>query len=337
MPDMEKGKASEQPGLLLAELARVQELAREMEAEHGRHSTDEFRRSLLHDLLVSIEKAICTAKSTAPDVNPQPADGDSPRSSGESSRSETSKLTFREQMSKKRKKLPRWTREVRVSSGAGGGVHGPVDDGYSWRKYGQKDILGSKHPRGYYRCTHRIMQGCPATKQVQRSDEDPLLFHVTYHGAHTCLPKSPAAPASASASAWLSQEQQQQEEKEPVDRQQQNQDLLLRFQTGLRVKTEDLELGGHGQNSLSFSFASPSTTTDSGFISRASPAFLSPTSDSTYFSFSPYSLKGGGIKLRSPESGITGANSASDSPAAADMDLMLQELDFESDFSSFFS
>lgn len=102
MPDMEKGKASEQPGLLLAELARVQELAREMEAEHGRHSTDEFRRSLLHDLLVSIEKAICTAKSTAPDVNPQPADGDSPRSSGESSRSETSKLTFREQMSKKR-------------------------------------------------------------------------------------------------------------------------------------------------------------------------------------------------------------------------------------------
>lgn len=189
--------------------------------------------------------------------------------------------------------------------------------------------------RGYYRCTHRIMQGCPATKQVQRSDEDPLLFHVTYHGAHTCLPKSPAAPASASA--WLSQEQQQQEEKEPVDRQQQNQDLLLRFQTGLRVKTEDLELGGHGQNSLSFSFASPSTTTDSGFISRASPAFLSPTSDSTYFSFSPYSLKGGGIKLRSPESGITGANSASDSPAAADMDLMLHELDFESDFSSFFS
>jgi hypothetical protein len=23
----------------------------------------------------------------------------------------------------------------------------PVDDGHSWRKYGQKDILGAKHPR----------------------------------------------------------------------------------------------------------------------------------------------------------------------------------------------
>ncbi|RRT66196.1 hypothetical protein B296_00034701 [Ensete ventricosum] len=322
---MEKGKASEQPGILLAELARLQELAREMEAEHGRHSPDEFSRSLLQELLVSIEKAICMAKPTTPDINPQLADGDSPRSSGESSRSETSKLAFREQMSKKRKKLPEWTREVLVSAGAGAG---PVDDGHSWRKYGQKGILGSKHPRS--------AAGCPATKQVQRSDEDPLLFHVTYHGAHTCLPKSPAAPASASA--WLSQEQQRQEEKEPVDQQQQqqNQDLLLRFETGLSVKTEDLELGGHGRTSLSFSFASPWTTTDSGFISRASPAFLSPTSDSTYFSFSPCSLKGeggGGIQ----ESGDTGANSASDSPAAADMDLMLQDLDFESDFSSFFS
>jgi hypothetical protein len=23
----------------------------------------------------------------------------------------------------------------------------PVDDGHSWRKYGQKEILGAKHPR----------------------------------------------------------------------------------------------------------------------------------------------------------------------------------------------
>jgi len=26
-------------------------------------------------------------------------------------------------------------------------VEGPLDDGYSWRKYGQKDILGAAHPR----------------------------------------------------------------------------------------------------------------------------------------------------------------------------------------------
>ncbi|KAF6992137.1 hypothetical protein CFC21_009157 [Triticum aestivum] len=63
---------------------------------------------------------------------------------------------------------------------------GPLDDGLSWRKYGQKDILGAPYPRAYFRCTHRHSQGCQATKQVQRAAADPLLFDVVYHGAHTC-------------------------------------------------------------------------------------------------------------------------------------------------------
>lgn len=41
--------------------------------------------------------------------------------------------------------MPRWMDQVRVSSGTG--LEGPQDDGYSWRKYGQKDILGAKYPR----------------------------------------------------------------------------------------------------------------------------------------------------------------------------------------------
>ncbi|KAG8476349.1 hypothetical protein CXB51_033307 [Gossypium anomalum] len=40
--------------------------------------------------------------------------------------------------------------------------------------------------RGYYRCTHRNVQGCLATKQVQRSDDDPTIFDVAYRGRHTC-------------------------------------------------------------------------------------------------------------------------------------------------------
>ncbi|KAF6997724.1 hypothetical protein CFC21_013917 [Triticum aestivum] len=63
---------------------------------------------------------------------------------------------------------------------------GPLDDGLSWRKYGQKDILGATYPRSYFRCTHRHTQGCAATKQVQRATADPLLFDVVYLGAHTC-------------------------------------------------------------------------------------------------------------------------------------------------------
>nr|WCL15224.1 WRKY9380 [Atractylodes chinensis] len=86
---------------------------------------------------------------------------------------------------KKRKTMAKWSEQVKVCSGTM--VEGPLSDGYSWRKYGQKDILGANHPRAYYRCTHRNVQGCLATKQVQRSDEDSSVFEVTYRGRHTCI------------------------------------------------------------------------------------------------------------------------------------------------------
>lgn len=44
-----------------------------------------------------------------------------------------------------RKMLPKWTEKVRISPERG--LEGPQDDVYSWRKYGQKDILGAKFPR----------------------------------------------------------------------------------------------------------------------------------------------------------------------------------------------
>jgi len=44
-----------------------------------------------------------------------------------------------------RKTTPRWTDQVRVSTD--NGLEGHHDDGFSWRKYGQKDILGAKYPR----------------------------------------------------------------------------------------------------------------------------------------------------------------------------------------------
>nr|APP13923.1 WRKY transcription factor 41 [Fragaria vesca] len=61
-----------------------------------------------------------------------------------------------------------------------------VDDGHAWRKYGQKMIQNNKHPRNYFRCTHKFDQGCKATKHVQRIKDEPQLFRTTYYGNHTC-------------------------------------------------------------------------------------------------------------------------------------------------------
>ncbi|PRQ60203.1 putative transcription factor WRKY family [Rosa chinensis] len=56
-------------------------------------------------------------------------------------------------------------------------------DLWAWRKYGQKPIKGSPHPRNYYRCSSS--KGCSARKQVERSTEDPNMFVVTYCGDHS--------------------------------------------------------------------------------------------------------------------------------------------------------
>nr|QGQ64073.1 WRKY transcription factor 50 [Santalum album] len=82
----------------------------------------------------------------------------------------------------------------------------PPDD-FSWRKYGQKPIKGSPHPRhariadsltprpltrvlfwvdasnrGYYKCSS--VRGCPARKHVERALDDPAMLVVTYEGEH---------------------------------------------------------------------------------------------------------------------------------------------------------
>ncbi|CAE6053651.1 unnamed protein product [Arabidopsis arenosa] len=86
---------------------------------------------------------------------------------------------------KKRKVSEKKTEKVKVFV-ATGQENGSIDDGHCWRKYGQKEIHGSKNPRAYYRCTHRFTQDCLAVKQVQKSDTDPLVYEVKYLGNHTC-------------------------------------------------------------------------------------------------------------------------------------------------------
>ncbi|KAL4366836.1 hypothetical protein GQ457_05G017580 [Hibiscus cannabinus] len=56
-----------------------------------------------------------------------------------------------------------------------------LDDGYRWRKYGQKVVKGNPHPRSYYKCTS---VGCNVRKHVERASTDPKAVVTTYEGKH---------------------------------------------------------------------------------------------------------------------------------------------------------
>ncbi|CAN4117861.1 unnamed protein product [Withania somnifera] len=85
-----------------------------------------------------------------------------------------------------------------------------LDDGYRWRKYGQKVVKGNPNPRSYYKCTS---PGCNVRKHVERSPHDQKSVITTYEGKHnhdvpeprnsiqvsSGVPISPSNPITADA------------------------------------------------------------------------------------------------------------------------------------------
>lgn len=364
---------------LINEVRQGRELAKQLQihlnAPTSAHGTREY---LAHKIILSFDKILNMLNSGTSIVTGYEsfASGrevrvtESPNSFSASPHSEDSDQDFRSSDSKsdasrKRKAMPRWTKRVKIQPGTG--IEGSLDDKYNWRKYGQKDILGAKYPRGYYRCTHRHAQGCLATKQVQRSDNDPTLFEITYRGRHTCSDESsnPTAPPpersnpSRSLTANVRDHLQNQ--------QQNSQEVLLNFKTDLKVITEDLDC--HDQINVPTSFYFPSTSNnninntsenyslshfhmlgDNNFGSNtASPSFVSPaTSGSNYnLSVSPSNLSNFGGNFQALQASdnelneiISAATSAANSPTVG-LNYQFGGVEFNSNFtfdnSGFFS
>lgn len=326
---------------LINELTQGKELATQLQFHLNvpSASSNETREFLVQKILSSYEKALSMLNFSSSTGGAILRLSESPPSLDGSPRSEDSDRDQEHRdASRKRKTLPGWTHKVRVSPETG--LEGTLDDGFSWRKYGQKDILGAKYPRGYYRCTHRNVQGCLATKQVQRADEDPNIFEITYRGRHTCTKASLVNPLPALPENQVpnntNMEPQQQHTHQPQQNQNPPPEMLSNFREGLKVLTQDLDTT-RDQAFPSFHFPStsnvkaenpvfPAPLIDNNFVGNFStpPSFMpsASTSGTNYFSVgssSGMNSFGGSQHLqRSDQSELTGvvsaATSATNSP-----------------------
>ncbi|KAG6434387.1 hypothetical protein SASPL_106018 [Salvia splendens] len=160
---------------------------------HGIKLSNKLKKELLHhhsnssDCELLIDKIISCYNNALELLNYTDSlhNGDSTTLLDFSPTSEVSdQQDLKDHVPKKRKSLERWSEEVHVCCGTRS--EDQLEDGYNWRKYGQKDILGATHPRSYYRCTYRHTRGCSATKQVQRGEDDPSILRILYRGKHSC-------------------------------------------------------------------------------------------------------------------------------------------------------
>ncbi|KAE8681539.1 hypothetical protein F3Y22_tig00111318pilonHSYRG00045 [Hibiscus syriacus] len=265
---------------LLIELKEGREVTNQLMNHLHPTSSHQTRQLLLDKILCSYEKALSILNWNGFDVGTKPAVNaiESCRSIDHSSPG--SEVSDKREVFKKRKTSSGLAEQVRVCSGAS--LDNPIDDGYCWRKYGQKAIHGSNFPRGYYRCTHRHSQGCLAIKQVQRSDNDPTNFEVKYKGRHTCN------QASQFAGTFIPV---------PVESREKGNHSRKR-QHQLDEKLEGLDNRNRKDVFPSFSFPfEPEAVKNDSFIDairensvmgNLSPVFISPeTSESNYFSVSP--------------------------------------------------
>ncbi|KAI3950381.1 hypothetical protein MKW92_038874 [Papaver armeniacum] len=272
----------DQKPLILNELTQAKELLKQLESQLDA-ATSTTGNLLLPKILSSFENSLSmlSAINSGGGTQSQTTGStESPRSVNGSRKRHFSSDLLTGNPSKKKKTIQRWTEQVRVCEQTG--LEGQLDDGYGWRKYGQKDILGATYPRGYYRCTHRNAQGCLAMKQVQRSDEDPSMFTVTYRGRHTCIQAVHLLPG-----------QSKNRHDHHDQKRMKSQGTLINFQKGCHDKTKDFNttaqvvLNSSSFPSPSASIPIPSIEKESNINNNNNSNFSSMTPDNHFMS-SPF-------------------------------------------------
>ncbi|PKI76663.1 hypothetical protein CRG98_002972 [Punica granatum] len=117
--------------------------------------------------------------------------------------------------------------------------------------------------RGYYRCTHRHVQGCLATKQIQKSDHDPNVFEVVYRGRHTCSRSTHSVVQSQSrTSDGPRQEQDNGSRPRTFDQKLPNQSQPINFNFKSDLRLEPEEVDARDEMFPSFSFTDSAIESD---------------------------------------------------------------------------
>lgn len=178
---------------------------------------------------------------------------------------------------------------------------------------------------------------------MQRSDDDPTVFEITYKGIHACNQSINAVPPPASP------EKQEPRHKNSLyhhQLEQQNQ-TLLNLKANLRVETTDLDIK---EMPAHFSFPSPfqchdtenqfspiSALADDNQLCTYSPLFYSPaTSESNYFSAATYEMKNyGGTPMGHSETDIgdiISAHASTTNSPIRGMEFPFDPVDLDPDF-----
>ncbi|XP_037481222.1 probable WRKY transcription factor 67 [Triticum dicoccoides] len=157
------------PAVVYDDLVEVREHAATLQTmlQGSPRVLDMDARELVKGMMAKLSSAMSVFGSTSGGVE---------ASSGRKKRSATASGPHRRSTSRRRSKSP-FINMVTART---------LNDGKTWRKYGQKYIHASTNPRSYYRCSHKPDQGCQATRQVQESESNPSEYIISYYGQHTC-------------------------------------------------------------------------------------------------------------------------------------------------------